>query len=134
MRHRVKHLFVSLPLLIIGLLGIGFVLLSIYKEHNRTKEIDLEIAKKQEIAAEIEKENDILKKTISYLESEDAQKFSARKLGYQEADQNVASVKDIASAKQDIENQVLAEAEREADNQDLQADVPNWEMWWNVFF
>lgn len=134
MRQNTKHLLISLPLLLIGLLGIGLVLSSILKEHKRTQEIDLEILKKQEIAAEIERENDILEKTISYLESEEAQKFSARKLGYQEQDQNVASVKDIASAKESIENEILNEVSRQADNQSLQESRPHWRVWWEIFF
>jgi len=134
MRENVKHLFISVPLLVIGLFAIGFVVMSIFKEHSRTKEIDLEITKKQELAAEIERENDILKKTINYLESEQAQKFSAHQLGYQENDQNVASVKDIASAKENIENKILAEIQSQSNDQLAQTEQPNWRVWWEVFF
>lgn len=134
MHRNTKHFFISLPLLLLGLLGIGLVLSSIFKEHKRTQEIDLEILKKQEIAAEIERENDILEKTISYLESEEAQKFSARKLGYQEKDQNVASVKDIASAKESIENEILNEVSKQTQEGALSQSQPHWKVWWEVFF
>lgn len=128
-----RQMWKSLPLLIIGLSAMSFVFYSVVKEHKRTKKIDLEIARQEQIAGDIAQENAVLEKTITYLESEDAQKFNAQKLGYQEEDHNVASVRDVARTQERILAQIDEEESQGLENIQL-AERSNWKQWIAVFF
>ncbi len=131
MTSRRKQFWISIPLLIIGLSAIVFVLSNIIREHGRTRGIDADIAKQRERASEIAQENAMLEKTISYLESEEARQFNARKLGYGEEDQKVVGVSDIATARKKIEEGDRLGGEGEEVVTDALLPI---RQWYKVFF
>lgn len=123
--------FLAPKLFVIATLALAFWIgNAAFKEMQRGKRIQEEIASLQSEADRIQKENALLQDRIRYFQTDSFQEQEARsKLNYQSPDEQVVVVKrsDRADTKSDISDPVVQAV---PSAEDL---LPNYEKWWKRF-
>lgn len=114
------------------LIGVAFVLVSVWKEMKKKKEIQDKITELQQEAEKISRENSNLEEKIAYLGSDEyKQKEAKDKLNLQSPGENVVIIKKNA-AKEEVPR------EKQADSifpsKDAGIATSNPKKWWNYFF
>ena len=116
-------------IILLGLIALIFIVLAIYKETYRKKQIQKEIDILKEEADRIQGANSRLADKLAYLQGRDYQEKEIRdKLNLQNPDENVIIIKPNP-----IE-EVEAKGISEKPNQELVVKISNPERWWNYFF
>lgn len=123
-RFLIPKLFVSMSIVAAFLIGNAT-----FKEMDRGKRIQEEIASLQAESQKTQKENALLREKIRYFQTDTFQAQEAHdKLNYQSPDEKVVVVKMGA-------HEAPASTEQEALSAPKAQDfLPNYEKWWNEFF
>ena len=125
-----KTSFFSFIALILGVVFIGYIAQSSYKESKRNKQIQNEIAILQEEADKIRRDNFDLQDKISYFETDDFQERIAKeKLNLQKAEESVVIIKPSLSAKN-----LSAENDQQPGVVMINDNASNYSKWWDYFF
>lgn len=101
-----------------------------FREMDRGKRIQEEIASLQSDAQKTQKENALLREKIDYLQTDEFQAQEARnKLNYQSPDEKVVVVNTV------VHEAVAEKPDNEASSPSKAQDfLPNYEKWWQQFF
>jgi cell division protein FtsB len=114
------------------LIGVAFILASVWKEMKKKKEIQDKITQLQQEAEKISRENSNLEERIAYLGSDDyKQKEAKDKLNLQSPGENVVIIKKNA-AKEDVPQEKQADPIGSPKNEAEATSNPK--KWWNYFF
>jgi len=129
-----KSFFLGL-FLCLGVLAIGFVIFSTYKELNKKKQVQAEIEALQQEAEKVSRENDLIQEKIAYLQSREYQEREAKdRLNLQNPDENVVIIKSgIAKAPKD-EDAGDAEKELAVSAPEPAVQMSNFKKWYKYFF
>ena len=115
-----------------GFVALIFILLAIFKETYRKKQIQKEISNLKEEVAKVQVDNSHLADKLTYLEGHDYQEKELRdKLNLQSPNENMVIIKPSPTGKADNKGKQATET---ADNQKLIVKITNPEKWWNYFF
>ena len=130
MQEREKHSILIKILLIAGSMALVFIMVAVYKEAYKKRQIQEQINKLQEEAERISRENSLTEEKIAYLESQDYKEKEAKdKLNLQNPDENVVIVEPGVKSKIQSEEFNVAQVSQPAVNQ---VSIPI--KWWNYFF
>lgn len=117
-------------IILAGIVALVFIVLAIYKETYRKKQIQREISNLQEEAKKIQGDNLHLADKLAYLEGKDYQEKEIRdKLNLQSPDENVVIIKPSPSEKVIEKKPTINQS-----NQEVIVKITNAEKWWDYFF
>lgn len=123
-----KNSWLIKMIIFLGFVATIFIVLAIFKETYRKKQVQKEINELQNEANKIQGDNLRLADKISYLEGQDYQEKEIRdKLNLQKPDENVVIVKPSLTKKN-------TENKPEVNDQMLVIKASNPQKWWNYFF
>jgi len=130
---KLKLLFLRL-FIFLGVVAIGFIAFSGYKEIKKKRAVQATIESLQEEVARIDKENSATAQKIAYLESSDYKEREAKdKLNLKSPDENVVVIKPSSSQKITLNEDVSSRNTPQIRIENSYA-LSNPQKWWNYFF
>lgn len=122
----------SIIFAVFGLAVILFVSYKAFRESERNRKIEQEIAAVQAEAEKIQKDNRELEEKIAYFRTPEFQeKIAKEKLNFQKADEEVVIIKSSPSLRVEAEEEVQSIP---SDQESLGEKEPNYRKWWRYFF